>query len=75
MKTHQLHALIEMVNQIASNITSGVSQEQTAKEVASHLGRFWSRSMKSEIIEYLNSDGSELSETSKAAVAILGQAA
>lgn len=75
MKTHQLHALIEMVNQIASNITSGVSQEQTAKEVASHLGRFWSRSMKSDIIEYLNSDGSELSETSKAAVAILAQAA
>lgn len=73
MRTHQLHALIEMVNQIANNITSGVSQELTAKEVASHLGRFWSRSMKDEIVDYLNSDGSELSETSKAAVAIIAK--
>lgn len=71
---HQLHALIEMINQIASNITSGKSQEQTANEVASHVSRFWSRSMKNEIVQYLNCDGSELSEASKAAVSILSKA-
>ena len=68
MSQHQLASMIEMVNQIAANITSGESQEQVAEKVSVHLKRFWSRGMKAQIFAYLEADGSELSPAAKASL-------
>lgn len=68
MSQHQLASMIEMVNQIAANITSGESQEKVAEKVSVHLKRFWSRGMKEQIFAYLEVDGSELTPAAKASL-------
>jgi len=68
MSKHQLASMIEMVNQIAANITSGESQEKVAEKVSVHLKRFWSRGMKEQIFAYLESDGSDLTPAAKASL-------
>ena len=69
MRTAQ-QQLIHMVNQIAANNQSG-TLEDAAKATSSHMLKFWARSMKADIIEYLETDGADLSEASKAAVKLL----
>lgn len=59
--------LIHMVNQIAENNQHG-GLESAAKVTSIHIKKFWARSMKQDIVEYLNTDGEALSETSKAAI-------
>ncbi|WP_036566273.1 formate dehydrogenase subunit delta [Oceanospirillum beijerinckii] len=67
MKT-QLEQLIVMINQIVDNNSYGNTPEQTADATAVHLKKFWARSMKHQIIEYLEQDGSELQPAAKLAV-------
>ncbi len=67
MKT-QLEQLIVMINQIVDNNSYGNTTEQTADATAVHLKKFWARSMKQQIIEYLEQDGSELQPAAKLAV-------
>lgn len=62
--------LIHMVNQIAENNQHG-GQEKAANATSTHIQKFWARSMKEDIIAYFNSDGSDLSDTSKAAIKML----
>lgn len=62
--------LIHMVNQIAENNQHG-GIEQAANVTCGHMQKFWARSMKNDIIEYLKDDGADLSETSKAAIRLL----
>ncbi|MTI64601.1 formate dehydrogenase subunit delta [Methylophaga sp.] len=74
MSHKQLDTLIRMINQIAAN-NGAYPHDEAAERVASHLQRFWARSMKTMIIEYRLSEGDELSPIAKEAVAILAQAA
>ena len=68
MGNHQLASLIKMANQIAANNTHIGNEAEEAAMVANHLRKFWARSMKLQISEYLESDGSELSPIAKLAV-------
>lgn len=64
----QLEQLLVMLNQIIDNNSYDRSPEQTADATATHLQKFWARSMKQQIIAYMDEDGSELSETGRLAV-------
>jgi formate dehydrogenase subunit delta len=61
-----------MANQIAENLQHGAGSEtDAAEQVANHIRRFWARSMKAGISEYLREDGSELSPLAREAVSRL----
>jgi formate dehydrogenase subunit delta len=62
--------LIHMVNQIAENNQHG-GTEKAATVTSVHMQKFWARSMKEDIIDYAKTDGSDLSESAKAAVGML----
>ncbi|WP_020680904.1 formate dehydrogenase subunit delta [Marinobacterium rhizophilum] len=66
---NQLDTLIHMANQIADNNSHYGTQEEAAARVASHLTKFWARSMKQQIIDYLHSDGSKLNPLAQIAIA------
>ena len=71
MGNHQLNSLIKMANQIAENNTHIGDETAEAEMVANHLTKFWARSMKAQIKEYLESDGSELLPIAKKAVVLM----
>ncbi|MCV6612813.1 MAG: formate dehydrogenase subunit delta [Amphritea sp.] len=71
MGNHQLNSLIKMVNQIAANNTHIGDEAEAAQMVASHLGKFWARSMKQQIIEYRENDGSELLPVANQAIQLM----
>lgn len=62
-----------MINQIADNIAIGESEESASAQFASHIKRFWARSMKQKIISYANSDGEKLQPLVHKALAQLAQ--
>jgi len=61
-------SLIKMINQISANNRHHGDDAQAAEQVATHLKKFWARSMKRQIIAYADTDGSELSPVSRLAV-------
>lgn len=63
----QLHHLIKMINQISANLDHG-DKDKAAQDVVGHIKKFWARSMKQQIIEYADADGSELNPVSALAV-------
>ena len=67
----QLDSLIRMANQIAANNTH--RGDTAAEYVQTHLKKFWARSMKRQIIAYLQQDGSELLPLARQAVERLAQ--
>ncbi len=71
MGNHQLTSLIRMANQIAANNTHIGDDHAEASMVADHITKFWARSMKAQIREYLEQDGSELLPIAKQAVLML----
>lgn len=73
MSDQQLQHLIRMVNQISANNLHHGDEEQAAEVVATHLRKFWARSMKQQIIEYAEADGLELSPVSRLAVKRLSE--
>ncbi|MEH6577827.1 MAG: formate dehydrogenase subunit delta [Amphritea sp.] len=73
MGNHQLASLIKMANQIASNNTHIGDETEAAEMVANHLSKFWARSMKQQIIEYKESDGSELLPVASLAIGLMAQ--
>lgn len=64
----QSEQLLVMIHQIIDNNSYGKSQEQIAQITAQHLKKFWARPMKQQIIDYLQQDGSQLSEPARLAV-------
>ncbi|MBW7471885.1 formate dehydrogenase subunit delta [Marinobacter sp. M216] len=73
MSDQQLQHLIKMVNQISANNLHHGDAEQSAEVIATHLRKFWARSMKQKIIDYAESDGLELSTVSRLAVKRLSE--
>ncbi|ARD46041.1 formate dehydrogenase subunit delta [Colwellia sp. PAMC 21821] len=71
MSSSQIKTLVSMLNQIADNNNYKKTDEETAKVVAEHVKKFWARSMKENILQYANSDGSALSPTIKLALALI----
>ena len=70
MSQTELQRLISMANQISRNSHMDNKTEAVAF-VASHLQRFWSRSMKEKLCAYAQADGAELDEYTREAVKIL----
>ncbi|WP_104203044.1 formate dehydrogenase subunit delta [Billgrantia saliphila] len=71
MSRSQLDSLIHMANQIAANnVHYG---DAAAERVSTHLKKFWARSMKRQIVDYLREDGSKLSPVARQAVERLAQ--
>ncbi|MBV1790443.1 formate dehydrogenase subunit delta [Marinobacterium sp. D7] len=58
-QTEQEH-LIQMINQIALNNISAGDENDVADMVASHVKKFWSRRMKSQLFECVEQGGEEL---------------
>ncbi|MFT6331191.1 MAG: formate dehydrogenase subunit delta [Bermanella sp.] len=71
MSSSQIKTLISMLDQIASNNNYKKTDEETAKIVANHLQKFWARSMRDRMTQYLADDGPELTNVSKLAIAKL----
>jgi len=65
--------LIKMANQIAANLTYGENRVSAVAGVRDHLRRFWSPTMRQEIIAYYTRGGAELSEVAALAVARLAE--
>ncbi len=63
--------LVRMANQIAANFDAGGDRDKAVAGVADHLRRFWSSSMKREIVEFHKQGKPGLSEVADAAVAQL----
>ncbi len=62
--------LIHMANQIVENNLHG-GDENAANVTLVHMQKFWARSMKEDIINYLKTDGSDLSDPAKVAIGML----
>lgn len=73
MSQQQLDSLIHMVNQIAANNGHHGSDEAAAGVVATHLKKFWARSMKRQIIDYVSQDGSRITPLARLAVIQLAE--
>ncbi|NIC05285.1 formate dehydrogenase subunit delta [Billgrantia bachuensis] len=70
MSRSQLDTLIHMANQIAIN---NAHYADAAERIHTHLKKFWARSMKHQIIDYLREDGSQLSPLARQAIEQLAQ--
>jgi formate dehydrogenase subunit delta len=70
MSRNQLESLIHMANQIATN---NAHYADAAERIHTHLKKFWARSMKRQIVEYLQRDGSGLSPLARQAIAQLAE--
>ncbi|MCE8018782.1 formate dehydrogenase subunit delta [Halomonas sp. MCCC 1A11036] len=71
MSRSLLDSLIHMANQIAAN--NAHYGDDATERVYTHLKKFWARSMKRQIVEYLQQDGSELSPLARQAIERLAQ--
>ena len=68
--------LIKMTNEIGEFFAGTADAEQAARDVASHLRRFWDPRMRAQIISYYQQrQGAGLSDLAKSAVALLAAAA
>jgi len=67
--------LIKMANEIGE-FFSGATGEQAARDVASHLRRFWDPRMRAQMLKYYQQrQGAGLSEVARRAVALLQEEA
>jgi formate dehydrogenase subunit delta len=63
--------LVTMANDIGAFWAAEPDKTEAAKNVASHLKRFWDPRMRREIAAHLQSGGAGLSPTAKSAVQLL----
>lgn len=68
-----VNKLVRMANQIAENFDTGGDPDKAAAGVLDHLRRFWTSSMKREIVEFRNAGKPGLSEVADRAVAQLAE--
>ncbi|WP_020406445.1 formate dehydrogenase subunit delta [Hahella ganghwensis] len=60
--------LVKMINQIAVNNAYDDDLERAADAVASHVRKFWAKSMKQDIRSFAEAGGEGLNDIAKAAV-------
>ncbi|BFM17169.1 hypothetical protein R50073_33520 [Maricurvus nonylphenolicus] len=60
--------LIDMANQIATNLALQGSEEEAVEKIANHIKRFWARPMKQQIVEYSQQENNELMPLTQKAV-------
>lgn len=60
--------LIDMANQIATNLALQGSEEEAVEKIANHIKRFWARPMKQQIVEYSQQEDNDLMPLTQKAV-------
>jgi formate dehydrogenase subunit delta len=65
--------LARMANQIAANFEYGPDKQKVVAGIADHLQRFWSPTMRAQLIEAQRRNAVELSELAGLAVAKLAE--
>ena len=55
----QIDHLVTMANQIGDFFKSSPDQEQAKKDIAHHLARFWAKSMRQQISQYVQDKNGE----------------
>ena len=72
MSHSQLDQLIIMANQIADNNHLDTEAE-SIEFIATHIKKFWARSMKEELIAYAKEDGDKLNSLATPAIMSLSE--
>lgn len=67
--------LVRMANQIAANFEGGSDEGQAVAGVADHIRRFWSPSMRAQLVERWRERPDELSARAAQAVASIAEQA
>jgi formate dehydrogenase subunit delta len=67
----QVERLVKMANDIAKFFAPESAPGEAARNVASHLSRFWDPRMRREIILHAQSGGAGLSDLARSAVGLL----
>ncbi|RTR02332.1 formate dehydrogenase subunit delta [Halomonas nitroreducens] len=73
MSRDHVITLVQMVNQIATNLGAGRDATQAAQAVCTHLETFWARPMKQRLIACLGEDDHDLSPLAREAVGRLAE--
>lgn len=63
--------LVKMINQIAANCPFQGDPAAVTKATAAHIHKFWSHSMKEDIVDYLEAGGEGLSPAAVEAIRAL----
>lgn len=74
----RIERLVSMINDISTFFAADPDAGAAARGVESHVSRFWALPMRQQILDYYQSGGEGLSDTSRAALVLLaaeGQAA
>jgi formate dehydrogenase subunit delta len=71
----KIDPLIKMANEIAAFCEGEGGTEEGARLVATHLGRYWEKRMRQEIIAHYRRGGEGLDEVALKGVALLAAAA
>ena len=65
--------LVSMANDIGAFWAAEPDKTEAARNVASHLKRFWDPRMRPQIVAYYREGGAGLDETARSAVALLAE--
>ena len=65
--------LVRMANQIAANFDGGSDEAQAVASVADHIRRFWTPSMRKQIVERWRERPDELSARAAQAIAAIAE--
>jgi formate dehydrogenase subunit delta len=68
-----IERLVKMANDIGDFFVAEGDRAQTARDVASHLKRFWDPSMRKQIVAHVQQGGVGLSDHVRDAVALLAE--
>jgi formate dehydrogenase subunit delta len=63
--------LIKMANEISAFFAAEPDKEQAARDVASHIRRFWEVRMRKEIVEHYRRGAGGLDDLARAAIALI----
>jgi formate dehydrogenase subunit delta len=69
----RVERLVSMVNDIGHFFNAEPDKAEAARNVASHVRRFWDPRMRREIIAHYEQGGAGLEDLGKAAVALLAE--
>ena len=69
----RVERLVSMANDIGAFWSAEPDKQEAAKNVASHLKRFWDPRMRREIVAHYREGGAGLDELARSGIAILAQ--
>lgn len=69
----ELQRLIDMANQITTNLALQGCEEEAVEKIANHIKRFWARSMKEQVIAYNQQEENDLLPLTRKAIELLNQ--